>query len=61
MMEEHFRRTLLMSRGDASAFFQGPICMSIYTALALLFAFKLFRQTRMGRKIFTRRILSEND
>lgn len=60
MMEEHFRRTLLLSRGDPAAFFQGGICITIYTAIALLFAFKIFRQTGMGRRIFSRPILSEN-
>lgn len=61
MMEEHFRRTLLLSRGDPSAFFEGAICMTIYTAIFLLFAFKIFRQSPMGRSIFEKRILSDGD
>ena len=61
MLEEHFRRTLLLSRGDPSAFFEGGICMTIYTAIALLFSFKVFRQSKAGRKIFEKRILSEGD
>ncbi|WP_395541276.1 tripartite tricarboxylate transporter permease [Neotabrizicola sp. sgz301269] len=60
MMEEHFRRTLLLSRGDLSAFFQGPICLTIYTAVILLFSFKLFRLSPLGRRMFPRPILDES-
>ncbi|EBA07762.1 tripartite tricarboxylate transporter permease [Sagittula stellata] len=61
MMEEHFRRTLLLSRGDPSAFFEGAICLTIYLIIALLFTFKFIRQTKFGRSLFRNRILSEGE
>ncbi|MCR8724656.1 tripartite tricarboxylate transporter permease [Frigidibacter sp. ROC022] len=36
MMEENFRRTLLLSRGDVSAFFNTPLVLGIYGATILL-------------------------
>jgi TctA family transporter len=42
MMEEHFRRTLIISRGDLSVFFTSPISGTIMALTATILAWSLF-------------------
>lgn len=54
MMEENFRRTLLLSRGDLSAFFNTPLVLSIYGVTILLLVWtgrrRLLSFARFGLK-----------
>lgn len=50
MVEENFRRSLLLSRGDMSVFFSRPISAGFITASALLIAWLLFSWVRTRQK-----------
>lgn len=51
MMEENFRRTMLLARGDFFALFQRPIAGTILFVTALLIAWVLFGLFRGGRGV----------
>ena len=50
LMEEHLRRAMLLSRGDAMIFLQRPISAGFLTLTTLLLAWSLFSAIRMQRK-----------
>jgi len=53
LMEEHFRRAMLISAGDFGFFFERPISAVVMSLTALLLAHSLYRtvRTRMKPKI----------
>jgi TctA family transporter len=46
LMEEHLRRAMLLSRGDAMVFFERPISASLLVACALLLVWTVWSATR---------------
>ncbi len=49
MMEEHFKRALLMSRGDLAIFWERPISAVLLAAVVLLLIFSVREIMRQGR------------
>jgi TctA family transporter len=50
MMEEHFRRAMLLSRGDFMTFFDRPISAVVMTLAILLLIWGLVSALRVGRR-----------
>jgi len=46
LIEEHMRRTLLISRGDFLAFFQTPVSATVLTVTGALLAWSMFSALR---------------
>jgi TctA family transporter len=49
MLEEYFRRSMLLSRGSFLTFFEHPISATLLTLLALFIGWQIFTTLR-GRK-----------
>jgi TctA family transporter len=50
MMEEHLRRTMLLSRGDPMVFLERPISATLLTITAGIIAFALYSTERNRRR-----------
>jgi len=46
MLEENFRRTMLLSRGDFAVFFQHPISATLLVMIALFIVWQVFSFVR---------------
>jgi TctA family transporter len=51
MLEEYFRRAMIISRGSFSTFFVHPISATLLSLIALFFAFQLFLTFRAKRAV----------
>jgi TctA family transporter len=51
LMEEHFRRSLLLSRGDLSIFWHSPLSVAMLSIAAAMCLVILLPQIRRGRKV----------
>ncbi|WP_105431818.1 MULTISPECIES: tripartite tricarboxylate transporter permease [Neorhizobium] len=49
LMEEHFRRALLLSNGDVAIFYQSPLSVVMLSAAAIICVIVLLPQIRRGR------------
>ncbi len=51
MLEEHFRRALLLSRGDLTTFFTSPISCTLLVLSAILLLLVILPSVRSGREV----------
>ena len=51
LMEEHFRRSLLLSEGDLSIFYRSPLSVLMLSIAAVMCLIILLPQIRQGRKV----------
>ena len=46
LIEERFRRSMMLSQGDFSIFFTRPLCLAVWALIVLMFVFGIMMQKK---------------